>query len=59
MFCPYAVNRHSVNQTVYEYDEDGSIKMCQTVDHNTAEFTKCKEHECGVWCDGKCCYGNC
>ena len=58
MFCPYAVNRHSVQQTIYEYNEDGSMKMCQTVDHNNAEFTKCKEQECGAWRGGKCCYQN-
>ena len=58
MFCPYAVNRHTVQQTIYEYNEDGTTKMYQTVDHNNAEFLKCKEHECGAWRDGKCCYNN-
>ena len=58
MFCPYAVNRHTVQQTVFEYNDDGSMKMSQTVDHNNAEFIKCKEQECGAWRDGKCCYQN-
>ena len=57
MFCPYAVNRHVVQQHIYEYNEDGSTKMVETVDHNTASFVKCKENECGAWRDGKCCYG--
>lgn len=58
MFCPYAVNRHSVQQTIFEYNEDGSMKMSQTIDHNNAEFLKCKESECGAWHDGRCYYGN-
>ena len=58
MVCPYAVNRHTVTQTAYEYDEDGTVKMCQTIDHNTAEFVKCKKEECGAWRDGRCHYGN-
>lgn len=58
MFCPYAVNRHAVQQYTYEYNEDGSMKMAQTVEHNTADFLKCKKEECGAWRDGKCCYGN-
>lgn len=58
MFCPYAVNRHIVQQTTYEYNEDGTTKMHTTVDHNTATFIKCKKQECGAWRDGKCCYSN-
>ena len=58
MFCPYAVNRHTVQQTVFEYNEDGSMRMSQIIDHNNAEFIKCKEQECGAWRDGKCCYQN-
>ena len=58
MFCPYAVDRHVVSQTIYEYNEDGTTKMQQTIDHNTAKFTECKQQECGAWRDGKCCYCN-
>lgn len=58
MVCPYAVNRHTVSQTVYEYDENGSVKMCQTIDHSTADFLKCQKEECGAWCNGRCNYGN-
>ena len=58
MVCPYAVNRHSVQQTVYEYNEDGSVNMHQTIDNNTAEFLECKKNECGAWWNGRCNYGN-
>lgn len=58
MFCPYAVNRVSVQQTIYEYNDDGTTKMHHTIDHNNAEFVKCKKQECGAWRDGKCCYQN-
>lgn len=58
MVCPYAVNRHSVSQTVYEYDAEGIMKMYQTIEHNNAEFIECKKEECGAWCNGRCNYGS-
>lgn len=56
MYCPYAVDRHCVQQTVYEYDESGATKLVQLIEHNTAEFVKCKQEQCGAWHDGRCGY---
>lgn len=56
MFCPYAVNRKTVTQTVYDYNEDGSVAQAQTVETNNAEFLQCKQQECGAFRNGKCCY---
>lgn len=58
MICPYAVNCHCVQQTVYEYNDDGTTKMHQTIEHNNAEFIECKQEGCGAWCNGRCNYGN-
>lgn len=58
MVCPYAVNRHVVQQTCYEYKDDGNVEMSQLIEHNTAEFCECKKELCGAWKDGKCCYNN-
>lgn len=56
MKCPYAVNRHNVSQTVFQYDESGNYTFQQTIDHNTAEFVDCLEENCGAWRDGRCQY---
>lgn len=56
MYCPYAVNRHLVQQTTWEYDESGNQTLQQTIEHNTAEFVECKKESCGAWHDGKCRY---
>lgn len=56
MKCPYAVSRHTVSQTVFEYDEDGKQTFQQTTEHNNAEFVDCLKEECGAWCDGRCQY---
>lgn len=56
MVCPYAVNRHTVQQTVNEYDENGYVKMQQLIEHNNAEFAECKKEECGAWHEGRCNY---
>lgn len=58
MFCPYAVNRNVVTQCSFEYGEDGEMTISQTIEHNNAEFIKCKENECGAWREGRCCYNN-
>lgn len=56
MYCPYAVNRHPVQQTTYEYNDDNYQTLQQTIEHNTAEFVECKKELCGAWHDGKCHY---
>ena len=56
MYCPYAVNRHLVQQTTYEYNDDNYQTLQQTIEHNTAEFVECKKELCGAWHDGKCHY---
>ena len=56
MFCPYAVDRKVVTQTIFEYDESGSQTMQQTIENNEASFTACKEKECGAWQAGRCQY---
>lgn len=56
MYCPYAVNRHLVQQTTYEYNDDNYQTLQQTIEHNTAEFVECKKESCGAWRDGKCHY---
>lgn len=56
MKCPYAVSRHTVSQTIFEYYEDGNQKFQQTIDHNTAEFVDCLKENCGAWNDGRCRY---
>ena len=56
MKCPYAVNRHNVSQTDFQYDENGNQTFQQTIDHNTAEFVDCLKEDCGAWRDGCCRY---
>ena len=56
MKCPYAVDRHCVSQTKFEYDEDGAEIFRQTVEHNTAAFTECLREDCGAWQNGRCGY---
>ena len=56
MECPYAVNRHNVSQTVFQYDGTGNQTFQQTIGHNTAEFVDCLEENCGAWRDGRCQY---
>lgn len=58
MFCPYAVDRHIVQQTDYEYDESGAAKIVTLIEHNTAAFAECKQEQCGAWHDGRCGYYN-
>ena len=57
IYCPYAVDRHLIQQTTYEYDDSGNITMNQVIEHNTAEFVQCKENLCGAWQNGRCFYG--
>lgn len=56
MTCPYAVNRHTVSQTNFEYNEEGVQTFQQTVENNTASFVDCLEEYCGAWRDGRCEY---
>lgn len=56
MFCPYEVDRHCVQQTEYEFDENGNTTMMQVIEHNTATFIECKQEQCGAWHDGRCGY---
>ena len=56
MYCPYAVNRHLVQQTTQKYDESGNQTLQQVIEHNTAEFIECKKESCGALHDGKCRY---
>lgn len=56
MKCPYAVNRHVVQQIVMEYGENGEQTLQQTIERNTAEFVDCLEAECGAWKNGHCEY---
>ena len=53
MKCPYAVNRHMVQQSVYEYDDSGNQTTQQTIERNTAEFVDCLMEDCGAWHDWK------
>ena len=59
MQCPYAVDRHCVSQTNFEYDESGVEIFRQTVEHNTAAFTECLQEKCGAWQNGRCEYRGC
>lgn len=56
MKCPYAVNRRTVSQTNFEYDEEGAQTLQQTVENNTASFLDCLEKDCGAWKNGQCEY---
>lgn len=56
MKCPYAVDRHCVTQTHFEYDENGAEAFRQTADHSTAIFMDCLQENCGAWQDGRCRY---
>ena len=56
MKCPYAVSRHTVTQTTFEYDEDRAETFRQTIEKNTAEFSECPKEDCGAWQDGRCGY---
>lgn len=47
-YCPYTVDRHLVQQTTYEYDENGNVIMQQVIEHNTAEFVECKGSRCAA-----------
>ena len=55
-FCPYAINRHMVQQTINEFDADGNHLGQQVIEHNTADFLECKQSHCGAWKDGRCQY---
>ena len=46
MKCPYAVDRRTVAQTSFEYNEDGVPTFQQTVENNTASFVECLREEC-------------
>ena len=54
--CPYAVDRRTVAQVSYEYNEEGVPVFQQTVENNTASFLECLREECGAWQDGRCRY---
>ncbi len=56
MKCPYAVNRHLVQQTIYEYDDDGEMTFQQVIEQNAADFVDCLKDDCGAWRDGRCQY---
>ena len=56
MKCPYAVDRRTVAQTSFEYDEEGVEIFRQTVEDKTASFLDCLREECGAWQDGRCQY---
>lgn len=56
MKCPYAVNRHLVQQTIYEYDDDGEMTFRQVIEQNAADFVDCLKDDCGAWRDGRCQY---
>ena len=56
MKCSYAVNRHTVSQTNFEYNEEGVQTFQQTVENNTASFVDCLEENCCAWRDGRCEY---
>lgn len=56
-YCPYTVDRHLVQQTTYEYDENGNVIMQQVIEHNTAEFVECKGSRCAAWRLSGCIYG--
>lgn len=56
MKCPYTVDRHLVQQTTYEYDDNGNITMNQVIEHNTAEFVERQKEQCGAWKNGECQY---
>ena len=56
MKCPYAVNRHLVQQTIYEYDDDGEMTFQSVIEQNAADFVDCLKDDCGAWRDGRCQY---
>ena len=49
MRCPYAVNRHTVTQTIIQYDENGNQTNFTEYQNNTASFVDCLEEECGAY----------
>ena len=56
MKCHYAVDRHCVTQTIFEYNEEGVETFRETVEHNTAEFVDCLQERCGAYQNGRCEY---
>ena len=56
MKCPYAVNRHTVSQTAFTYDESGNQTFQQTIENNTADFLDCLKEQCGAFRNGRCQY---
>lgn len=56
MKCPYTVNRHTIQQRVFEYNENGEIINETLVEDNTAEYINCLRTECAKFEHGKCCY---
>ena len=58
MKCPYAMNRKTVSQTIFEHDENGVQTFQQTVEDNKASFPDCLMQECGAWENERCCYSS-
>ena len=57
MKCPYTVHRRVVQQTIYDYGEDGQVKEQTLVENNIAEPIDCQQENCGAWENGRCNYG--
>lgn len=56
MKCPYTCCVQDVTQTLFEYDEDGKLKIDTLISKQTPEYIDCIEEECAVYYDGKCHY---
>lgn len=56
MKCPYTTDTEQVNQTNYEYDDDGKTIFYEhkMVEHQT--YIECLKEECGAYNDGRCRY---
>lgn len=56
MKCPYAINRETIVETVWEYDDDGKASAETTVQHDSVSFAGCLKDQCGAWKSGECGY---
>lgn len=56
MKCPYCCNHQTIQQTTYEYNEDGVITAQTLVESQNLKLHDCLKEECAAWQNGKCAY---
>jgi hypothetical protein len=54
MKCPYIIKTRIVQQSVYDYFDDGTVSAEQLVQDTEEGHTDCIKEECAMWEDGKC-----